>query len=345
MNLFNKFWRSDFLIKLRHWEYWPFFVVYWPIFVYYLWLVLKSRSFFYFTASNPGIENGGMLGESKIKILDLLDDEIKPKTQIISAKSCVNKTLEVVRKNFSFPVICKPDIGERGWKVEKIYDEKALIDYHNQMNVDYLVQEFLNHPIEMGVFYYRYPNQPKGKVSSVVIKEMLTLVGDGQSNVKKLILSSDRAKLQWEVLKNRYAERLNDVLLSGQAIELVSIGNHSRGTKFMDGNYLITDQLNGTFDKISEQIKGFYFGRYDLKVNSVEDLYQGKIKIMELNGAGSEPSHIYQPGYSLFKAYKVLFHHWRVLYEISLANNKLGIPYLTFNEGWAEYKKIKSVEK
>jgi hypothetical protein len=321
-------------------------MVYWPIFFYWLWLSLRSRSFFYFTASNPGIENGGMLGESKIKILDMLTDELKPKTVFIKTSDDLDKVRTLIQKaNLNYPIICKPDIGERGWKVEKIKNEEGLILYHEQMKVDYLIQEFLAHPIEMGVFYYRYPNQKKGKVSSIVIKEMLSLIGNGESTIQELILSNDRAKLQWKALKEKYINRLQEVLAESEHIELVSIGNHCKGTKFLNGNHLISERLNDTFDKINEQIDGFFFGRYDLKVHSVEDLYQGKIKIMELNGAGSEPSHVYQPGFSLIEAYRVFFHHWRVLYEISIANNKAGTPFLTLREGISEYRKINAIEK
>lgn len=300
----------------------------------------------YFTASNPGIENGGMLGESKIKILNEIDDSLIPNTIFIKLGTSVDEVASQVQASFkSYPIICKPDVGERGWKVEKIKSEKELISYHQSITVDYIIQEFLTEPVEMGVFYYRYPNKSNGLVSSIVIKEMLNLVGNGSSTIQELILANDRAKLQWHTLKIRYQDQLNDILEEGQKIELVAIGNHARGTKFLSGNHLINQNLNDTFDKISKQIKGFYFGRFDIKVQSVDDLYNGKIKIMELNGAGSEPAHIYHPGSSLWSAYKVIFHHWKVLFEISVANHKSGVPYLPLKEGLAIYRKISSEGK
>ena len=346
MNPFYRIWRSNFLIRLRSWEYWPFIVVYWPVFIYWLWLSLRARSLLYFTASNPGIENGGMLGESKIKILEEIDDSLKPKTIFVKCETSVEEVVKLVQQDLNtYPIICKPDVGERGWKVEKIKNEDDLKAYHQSMSVDYIIQEFLTEPMEMGVFYYRFPNEPKGLVSSIVIKEMLTLTGNGKSTIQELILSNDRAKLQWHTLKVRYDNQLNDVLIDGTKMELVAIGNHSRGTKFLSGNHLINTQINDVFDAISKQINGFYFGRFDIKVQSVDDLYCGKLKIMELNGAGSEPAHIYHPGSSLWSAYKVIFHHWKVLFKISVANHKLGVPYLSFKEGWATYRKISSVSK
>lgn len=346
MTFFRKIWRSNFLIKLRSWEYWPFNVIYLPIYFYWFWLAIKARSLIFFSISNPGIENGGMLGESKIKIFENIEDELKPVTIYCSFKENFEEVKsKISAASLSYPVIAKPDIGERGWQVEKINNDHELESYLSQIPIDFLIQEYLDLPMEMGVFYYRYPDKTEGIVSSIVIKEMLSVTGDGQSTLQELILSYDRAKLQWKVLRKKYAQDLNKVLEVGQVKELVSIGNHSRGTKFLNGNYLINDQLNKTFDKISLAIPGFFFGRYDIRVASEESLYKGKLKIMELNGAGSEPAHIYHPGFSLIEGYRVLFHHWKVLYEISRDNHKLGIPYATLKEGWAEYKKIKDLDK
>ena len=346
MSLFQKIWRSNFLIKARSWEYWPFEVVYAPIFAYWIWLSLKARSLFFFSASNPSIENGGMLGESKIKILDLVHKDIKPKTLCFESDVQPQVVLASMEKEqLSFPVICKPDIGERGWLVRKIHSARELEGYARSCPVAFLVQEFLTEPVEMGVFYYRYPGQTEGKVTSIVIKEMLTVTGDGHSTLQELILDSDRAKLQWGSLKLKYNGELSTVLKKGQGKELVSIGNHCLGTKFLNGNHLVNDHLHRTFDRISAGIQGFYFGRFDLRVASIEDLYDGKIKIMELNGAGSEPAHIYDPGFPFFKGLKVLFHHWKVLYEISVENHKRGVPYLTFKQGKAEYAKVRALNK
>ncbi|MEQ8926294.1 MAG: hypothetical protein RLO81_10805 [Fulvivirga sp.] len=339
---FTSIWRSNFFIRLRNWEYWPFLVVYWPVLFYWFYLAIKARSLFYFSASNPGIENGGMLGESKIKILNALPPELIPKTIFINCSEPLEKNLI---EKLQFPIICKPDMGERGWRVEKINNKEELKLYHGQIAVDYLIQDFLTERIELGVFYYRYPSEQSGTISSIVAKEMLIIQGDGKSTLQQLILNYDRAKLQWEILKNRYKNRLNEVLTNGESINLVAIGNHSRGTKFLDGNHFINNQLIQVFDEISSKIDGFYFGRFDIKVHSTEDLYNGKLKIMELNGAGSEPAHIYNPGYSLWNAYKVIFHHWKVLYEISMENHKKGVPFMTLKEAWREYRKTKVVGK
>ncbi len=301
---------------------------------------------FFFSASNPSIENGGMLGESKIKILNLIPEQIKPTTLYFPTNVSLGEVMrEMSTCKLDFPVIAKPDIGERGWLVKKISSEKELSEYVNKVPVGFLIQEFLKDPLEMGVFYYRYPNEDQGKVTSIVIKEMLTIEGDGKSTLNELILGNDRAKLQWETLRLKYSNELDCVLGPGVKKELVSIGNHCLGTKFLNGNDLINDQLHKTFDVISKTIKGFYFGRFDIRVASTKDLQEGKIKIMELNGAGAEPAHIYHPGFSLFEGIKVLLHHWKVLYEISVENHRRGVSYLSFKQGRVEYAKVQALNK
>ncbi|MDN5203977.1 hypothetical protein QQ008_21480 [Fulvivirgaceae bacterium BMA10] len=344
---FEKIKLSKFWIKFSHWEYWPFEIVYIPVFVYWIFLIIRARAVFFFSASNPSIENGGMLGESKIKILDLILPKYKPKTIHFPSSTTVEEILtSMSKKGICFPFILKPDIGERGSFVEKIHDETELRDYLKSIRVDFLMQEFITFPIEMGVFYYRFPSEETGKVSSIVLKDMLKVTGDGTSTIQQLILKKPRAKLQYDTLKVSLKHKMEQVPKAGEQIELVSIGNHCRGTAFLNGNHLINEQLHQVFDRISKSINGFYFGRFDLRCKSYEDLYKGEnIKIMELNGAGSEPGHIYQPGTSIFTAYRDIFHHLNILLKISRENHRRGIPYMTVREGLKEIKKLRAYNK
>ncbi|MCG8318576.1 MAG: hypothetical protein MI921_03675 [Cytophagales bacterium] len=343
----KRIFNSNFWIRLTHWEYWPFYLLYLPVFIYWVGLVLRARSAFFFSAANPTIENGGMLGESKIKILNTIAPELIPETMYFQPGTSKFQLLAVLKKNgVDFPFILKPDIGERGSFVEKIKNEDDLDRYLKQIKIPFLAQEYIDFPIEMGVFYYRYPSNPKGKVSSIVLKQMLNVTGDGKKTIRELILMNPRAKLQLAALEKSLGSDLDEVLANGEERELESIGNHCRGTAFLNGNYLINDQLNEVFDKISKSIEGFYFGRYDLRCSSLEDLYRGTgIKIMELNGAGSEPGHIYHPGTSIWIAYRDIFHHLEVLLKISKENHRLGVPYMTLATGIREIKKLRAYNR
>lgn len=326
---FRNFWT-----KLVHWEYWPWYIVYIPVFAYWLYLGLRAGAIFFFSAANPSIKYGGLISASKKKILDLLPKRYIPQTVLLETLVTKEKAINGMKEaGLNFPVILKPDLGERGWKVEKINGEEELNSYLDEVTSDIILQEYLDLPFEAGVFYYRMPNMEKGVVSSVVLKEFLYVVGDGKSTLEQLILKKPRARIQYEKLKSILGEELYKVPSEGERVELQPIGNHNRGTAFLNGNHLINEQLISSFDEISQQIDGFYYGRFDVRCRDAEALKRGEVKIMELNGAASEPAHIYHPGFSILKGYQVLFHHWKMLYLISKENHKKGVPYLKFKEG------------
>lgn len=241
----------------------------------------------------------------------------------------------------TFPLIFKPDMGERGWMVRKINSEAEAKRYLSEIRVDFIIQELVDLPLEFGVFYLRFPSQENGFVNSITGKEFLSVEGDGRQTLEELIRKKDRAMLQWDELKATYANRLQTILQRGEKLELVSIGNHCLGTAFLNQNHLINEKLSASFDRISQQIDGFYFGRYDLRCASLDDLERGRVKIVELNGCGAEPAHIYHPGASLWKGISDLISHWNNMYRISKENHARGVDYLSFREGREIYKKFK----
>jgi hypothetical protein len=335
---------SNFLYKLRNWEFWPFGILQGPVFLYWLWLSLKARSLFFFSASNPGILAGGMLGESKWEVLRKVPVELTPKTILMrlpTDKDRVLATLEQLDR--AFPVIFKPDIGERGWMVRKIQSAADVESYLKEIRVDFIIQEFVDLPLEFGVAYYRFPTAENGIVNSIVAKEFLSVTGDGKRSLADLIMDKPRARLHRRTLNDRYRAEWNTILPSGKTKELVPIGNHALGTRFFDARNLITPRLTAAFDKISKRVDGFFFGRYDLRCASISDLENGNVRIVELNGCGAEPAHIYHTGYSFWRAMGDLLTHVRIMYEISVANHKRGVPYLSFREGRAIYRRFKAL--
>lgn len=335
----------NFFVKLFHWEYWPFGIIQLPLIFMWLWYSFKERSPFYFSASNPGIYTGGMLGESKYEVLSLVPPELKPKTVLIKIPSSIELIKEKMHEaGLSYPIIFKPDLGERGWMVRRIHNEKEAAEYLDEIKIDFIIQELVDLPLEFGVYYTRFPAEENGFVNSITGKEFLYVKGDGKKTLRELIFDKDRARLQWELLKGKYQARLDEIVLSGERVQLVSIGNHCLGTMFLNNNNLITEKLTASFDRISKQIEGFYFGRYDLRCASLQDLENGVVKIVELNGCGAEPSHIYHPGASLWKAVVDLIVHWRNMYRISRENHERGVAYISFREGRAILRKFRALK-
>lgn len=323
-----------FLIKIFNYEYWSWWVFYLPMVPYWLFQAIRAKSLTYFTAVNPNIKAGGFYGEHKSEILKYIRAEYLPTTIYISPKTDFGKVLNQVRLNqLSYPVIAKPNVGERGTSVVKVESEAHLKEYHESIDAEYLVQEFVEYPIELGVLFSRMPNKQLGRVSSVTLKEFLTVTGDGQSTIEELVLNNTRARFQLESLRTRLGMGIKEVLPLGEKRLLEPIGNHCRGTKFVNANHLINEQLHKVFTTIANSFDGFYYGRFDIKVASFEDLYAAKnIRIMELNGVSSDPGHIYDPRYYLWQAYRDLGWHWNRVADISIENQKKGVKPLPLRE-------------
>jgi len=347
MNALTGWKKKPFWIRLFHWEYWSFNTVYVPIYPVFIFLCLRARSFFFYTASNPKIKNGGFLGESKKDIFELVPAQWQPRTIFFSAGSNPDSVLEkLLLADFRFPLIGKPDIGARGRGVKKLKDAAAVLSYVSSATIDFHVQEFISYENEAGIFYYRFPGQAKGKISGIVHKEFLKVTGDGHQNIRSLLKASPRAILQLVRLETTEPELLNHVPAAGEIFTVVPYGNHARGAMFLDDSASVNEKLEHVMDEICSQIPMFYFGRMDIRYENRELLEEGKsFFILEVNGAGSEPTHIYDPRHSLFFAWKEIIRHWVILFKISRANHTLGYPYLSVKEGIAMFRKDKEDSK
>jgi hypothetical protein len=229
------------------------------------------------------------------------------------------------RQGLQFPVVLKPDAGQRGSGVAIVRSPEQLCEYLMSSSFPTILQEYVPGE-EYGVFYYRYPGSSKGQIFSVTEKRMPVLVGDGRSTLKELILADERAVCLSAFYLRKHSDRTHDVPAAGERVQLVEIGTHCRGAIFLDGGETITPVLEELVDHIAKTFEGFFFGRFDIRVPSREDLMAGRnLKIIELNGVTSEATHIYDPKLSLFDAYRVLFRQWRIAFEIGNLNRTRGI--------------------
>lgn len=309
-------------IKMTNWEYWPACLVYGPLYIYWCWLSMKARSFFFFSAANPGIQNAGFVQEKKSDIYKLIPQQYYPRTILCSPGEPVSSLMEELKiKGLTFPIMAKPDMGQKGIQVKLLKSEQELAAYSRTSQVDFLLQEYIPYEHEVGIFYYRIPGEERGHISGIVGKEFLTVTGDGRSSILSLLKRNDRSLLQLSALKHTHGDLLDVILSKAVSYVLVPYGNHSRGAKFIDLRYKITEELTQTIDTLCRQIPGFYYGRLDIKFNSWQEMLKGeKISIIELNGAGSEPTHMYDPANSIFYAWREIYKHWRLLYTISMLN-------------------------
>ena len=332
---------SFFLTKVFNFEYWPFWLFYIPMYFYGIYLALKSGSAMYFSTTNPGMKYSGVMGESKYKVLQSIPETYRPKTIFVASSTPYTSILDQIKSNkLSYPFVIKPDVGERGKNIEVIDNEHALKSYLINKSFDLNIQEFITLELEFGILYHHIPGEEKGQITSVVQKGFLYAKGDGQSNLLELLRKEIRIANRLDYFENKFRDKLETILQEGEKLYLEPIGNHSRGTTFYNANHIINDQLTQVFDHISHKIEGYYYGRFDLKVKSLEDLYEGKnMKIIELNGVSSEVAHIYDPAYQLIQAYKDVFKHMKYIYQIAKKNHNNGVSY---NSLWAFLKDLRA---
>lgn len=283
-----------------------------PLVPYWIWNSLRAKSFSYFCKVNPGIKFGGFLDYSKFEILNQIPKKYLPKTEFITHKSKL--------QNPTYPFVVKPDFGERGKHVEIIRNENDWAKYPIQQNL--IIQEFIDYPFEFGVFYARNPKEPKGEVLSITGKEFLIYEADGISTLQNFIESHPRAQHRIDYFKDKFADEINQVHPKGTRILLEPIGNHNRGTKFLNANHLISEILTEKIDEIAQQIDGFYYGRFDIKSTSIQSFQNGEFIILEINGANSEATHIYDPSTHILVAYKEVKRHLDKQFEIAVCNPK-----------------------
>lgn len=316
--------------RMRRWEFWPPYVFYPPVIAYIAYLGIRFRNPTLFTAANPGMPAGGFVGESKHDILEKLKGaawslpsstllkEGEPAYRLEQAKAFMHEN------DLCFPVVLKPDAGQRGSGVVIVRSSRELREYLSAVSSPIILQEYVP-GLEFGVFYVRYPGERYGRIFSVTEKRMPVVVGDGHRTLEELILADDRAVCMADFYLRKNSQRSRKVIPTGENVQLVEIGTHCRGAIFLDGSYAITRALQQAVQQISDRFEGFFFGRFDLRVPSVEDFMAGRnLKVIELNGVTSEATHIYDPAVSLFTAYRVLFEQWRIAFEIGKENCERG---------------------
>ncbi len=329
-----------------NWEYWPIHMFYIPNIPYGIYLAIKSKSLVFYSAVNPGIKSSGNGTESKYQTVQLIPKKYRPKSVLVIPNDDFNEVLKNIKKEgIEFPLIAKPDIGFRGLLVKKISSENELKNYLTSYPIKIIIQEFIPFTNECGLFYYRLPDNQEGKITSITLKKFLTIKGNGVSTISELILQNDRAKMYFNILKEIHQEKLNSVLEKDIVFLLNDIGNHAKGTQLISGMHLINKNLTEVIDTINKQIEGWYYGRLDIKYDSIEGLERGEnFKILEINGIISEPTHIYDTKkYTYFQALKILREHWKIMYEISKINRKIKPSnFTTTNDFIKEVRDLKN---
>jgi pimeloyl-ACP methyl ester carboxylesterase/membrane protein DedA with SNARE-associated domain len=333
--------------RLLRYEYWPAWVLYLPLLPYALHLGRKHGGLTVFTCCNPGIENaGGFVGESKHAIMEGLGGSpVVLRTARIPpgpTHDRVRALREAMRSHGAlerFPLILKPDAGQRGHAVRLVHSHDDALAYFQEMAAPAIAQAYHPGPRECGIVWVRHVppgGEGTGFIYSITRKEFPVVIGDGRSTLEELILAHPRHRRQAGVFLTRFRDRASGIPAAGEPVRLAEAGNHCQGTLFRDGSDLHTPALAAAVDALAAGFRGgLDVGRFDIRYESDEALRRGEgFAVVELNGVMGESTNLYDPSGSLRWAYRVLFGQWRHLYELGAWRRDAGARPVPPGELW-----------
>lgn len=316
-------WRK-LVDRLNH-EYWPWQLIYLPIWPCYVYQAVRQRRAAFFTNVNPAIDMGGFFGEGKSAIYDLLPVDAYPRTMVVPPRTPAAQ-LSALRSaaGIEFPLIVKPDVGERGQGVVRVTDEAGLLQALADKPQALLMQALAQGAQEYGLMFARDVVTNRVELLSVCGKRFLSVVGDGTHTTRWLLAETWRGSKQIARLAASSPQVLEQVPARGEVLLVEPIGNHCRGTLFFNAGHVATDRLRQRLDAILNNATGINYGRLDVRSESEEALALGSFVVIELNGVSSEPGHIYDPSWSIFRCWSELLRHVRKLGPLSLAAQRAG---------------------
>jgi len=317
------------LERAWRWEFWPAWLYYLPIIVWILLLGLRHRSPTAFTAANPALDNGGVVGERKHQALLPLQQnapDLCAEFRLLPAGNLALRVGEALHfsEKVGLPLVLKPDVGQRGRGVFIARDAAAVADYLQRFEGAVIAQRYIG-GAEFGVFIARAPGDAQVQILSIVHKTFPSVTGNGSSTLQQLILADARARLISALLFARWADELQRVPAAGETVVLVEIGAHCRGSLFLDASALASPALVATLTRLSDAVPGYGFGRIDLRCPSAAHLQRGEgLQVLELNGVTAESAHIYHPDTSLLTGYRAMFKQWALAFSIGAAQARRG---------------------
>jgi hypothetical protein len=299
-------------------------------------LALRYGSLTLPTAANPRMDVGGLWGESKSQGLALAGPvasgwiarfvvvRLRHEPVGIEAGRAL-RAMEAA--GLAFPIVAKPDVGYQSWGVERIEDAAGLAGYIARFPAGetFILQELVPHDGEAAIFYVRDPDMAVGRIFSMALVYFPHVVGDGRSTLRELILADEALAHKAELHLERMADRLDTVLPEGRTLRLAFAGSIRLGATYRDCRDLVTPELERRIDEIARDVPEFHFGRFDLRFSSLDRLQAGEdFRIVEINGAGAEALHIWDPRTTLRGAYRTLVRQFMLLFATGAANRDRG---------------------
>jgi hypothetical protein len=318
-------------------EFWPGWLFYAPVVIFWIIKAIRYRSITLPTLANPRINTGGLCGESKNDILGLAGPVARSWIACYAPVTTSGHNdgddlalalAAMERAGLTFPVVAKPDMSCNGVGVQVMNDDAELEAYLFQFPraTALQLQALVTYEGEAGIFYIRHPGEAAGRITSVTLKFAPTVIGDGSLTVRALIAADARLNAVSHLLLPKLGAKASRVPALGEAVRLVFVGNHCRGSTFKDGMDIVTPALTARIDEIAKDMADLHFSRIDLRYESLEALRAGKnFKIIEFNGSGSEATHIWDPQMTIRRAYATQFFHYGESFKIGATFRERGL--------------------
>ena len=304
-----------------------------PMVMQWGWLGLRYGSVTLPSSANPHITAGGLVGDTKSEYFacmgPLAQAYVAPFVMVqVQGIDVASKALQAMSNaGLTFPVVAKPDLGWCGFGVRKLDDAAALDDYlaHYPQGESLMLQHYLDEPGEAGIFYVRHPQQAQGWLLGILLRHYPQVTGDGISTVAQLIARNPRLQRAMSHPEEHECQHDPDeVPLVGETVRLSLIGSTRVGGRYEDGSELASEALLQAVDAIAQDMPSFHIGRFDVRYHTLADLRAGRFTIMEVNGAGSEAVHAWDPKYSVWEVYRKVFAKQRVLFALGAFNRARG---------------------
>jgi len=336
-----------------HHEFWPAWLLYAPLLPWIALLALRHRSLMACLAANPGIEKGGgLIDESKFSIARGFHGlgtpgfrhaatALVPAGQPPALRADAALALIDARPDLGgFPVILKPDAGQRGHGVRLARTPDDVRAYFVATTRAVIVQEYAPGPEECGILWIRRyapgaappGTRREGFIFAITRKQFPVIAGDGSSTLEALVRAHQRYRLQASVFLARHAAQRGRVLAAGERLRLAEAGNHAQGAIFLDGSDLITPALEDAADALARAFPdpagrpgGLDFGRFDVRYESDDALRAGRgLVAVEFNGTSAEATALYDPSRGPLFAYRLLLAQWGHLFRVGAARVRAG---------------------
>ncbi len=308
-----------------------------PMVSQWIWLGLRHGSFTLPSSTNPGITSGGLVGEGKMEYFTAMGARGVAATAahiaIVTGEDRSEQHLQkrIDGASLAFPLVAKPDIGWCGYGVRLLHCMQDLTNYAQRFpaDADFVLQRYLPEPGEAGLFYMRHPAEPAGRLIGILLRDYPLVIGNGKDSIAALVAKDARIQRGSADPMHEIGYDATRIPPLGEHVRLSTVASTRVGGRYRDGSALVTQALTAAVDAIAKDMGDpatgpFLVGRFDVRYRDEASLQRGDFTIMEVNGAGSEAVHAWDPKYQIRDVYRIVFAKQRELFAIGSEQRRRG---------------------